>query len=126
MREARATAEASVMWFHEQVFAFTRPFLRDDIPQSYRYLQGMQRVNTRQITFDYLHTSGMIVVGDPEHCINRLTPYYDAGVDLILCLMQLYTIPHQKVIESIRLFGTQVIPYFQSLSAPEDKPAPSS
>ena len=123
MQQARASAEASVMWFHEQVFAFTRPFLRDDIPQSYRYLQGMQRIDTRKITFDYLHDNGMIVIGDPEHCINRLRPYYEAGVDLILCLMQLYTIPHEHVMESIRLFGTEVIPYFQALPSPQEKTA---
>jgi alkanesulfonate monooxygenase SsuD/methylene tetrahydromethanopterin reductase-like flavin-dependent oxidoreductase (luciferase family) len=102
------------MWFHEQVFAFTRPFLRDDIPPSYRYLQGFQKVDARKITFDYLDGNGMVVVGDPEHCIKRLKPYYDAGVDLILCLMQLYTIPHQQVMDSIRLFGTHVIPYFRT------------
>ena len=121
MQEARANAEASIMWFHEQVFAFTRPFLRDDISQSYRYLQGFQRVDTRQISFDYLHDNNMIVVGDPEHCINRLKIYHESGVDLILCLMQLYKIPHDKVMESIRLFGTQVIPYFESLPHPREK-----
>jgi alkanesulfonate monooxygenase SsuD/methylene tetrahydromethanopterin reductase-like flavin-dependent oxidoreductase (luciferase family) len=126
MQEAQDTAKAAVMWFHEQVFSFTRAFLRDDIPQSYRYLQGFQRVDTRRITFDYLHDNGMIIVGDPEHCIKRLMPYYDAGVDIVLCLMQLYTIPHQQILESIRLFGTQVIPYFQALSAARAKPESAS
>jgi len=27
--------------------------------------------------------------------------------------MQIYNIPHQKVMDSIRLFGKHVIPYFQ-------------
>jgi alkanesulfonate monooxygenase SsuD/methylene tetrahydromethanopterin reductase-like flavin-dependent oxidoreductase (luciferase family) len=123
MQEARATAETSVMWFHEQVFEFSRPFIRDDIPQSYRYLQGIQKIDTRKITFDYLHDHGMIIVGDPAHCIERLKIYHEAGVDLILCLMQLYTIPHEKVLQSIRLFGSQVIPYFQLSSPSREKPA---
>jgi alkanesulfonate monooxygenase SsuD/methylene tetrahydromethanopterin reductase-like flavin-dependent oxidoreductase (luciferase family) len=122
MQEARANAEASVMWFHEQVFAFSRSFIRDDIPQSYRYLQGIQKVDTRNITFDYLRDNNMITVGDPEHCIERLKIYHESGVDLILCLMQLYTVPHQNVLESIRLFGTHVIPYFQSLASSQGKP----
>jgi alkanesulfonate monooxygenase SsuD/methylene tetrahydromethanopterin reductase-like flavin-dependent oxidoreductase (luciferase family) len=121
MQEARTHAEAAVMWFHNQVFAFTRPFLRDDISQSYRYLHGLQKVDTRQISFDFLHENDMIIVGDPEHCIRRLKTYYDVGVDLILCLMQLYNIPHQKVMESIRLFGTHVIPYFAALPPPQEK-----
>jgi len=27
--------------------------------------------------------------------------------------MQIYNIPHQKVMDSLRLFGKHVIPYFQ-------------
>lgn len=123
---ARANAEASVMWFHEQVFAFTRPFLREDIPSSYKYLQGFQRVDTRRITFDHLHDQHMIIVGDPERCVQSLAPYYEAGVDLVLCLMQLHTIPHEQVMASIRLFGEHVIPYFQSLAAAQEKPVPYS
>jgi alkanesulfonate monooxygenase SsuD/methylene tetrahydromethanopterin reductase-like flavin-dependent oxidoreductase (luciferase family) len=126
MQEARTNAETSVMRFHEQVFEFSRPFLRENIPQSYRYLQGIQKVDIRKITFDYLHDNGMIIVGDPAHCIERLKVYRQAGVDLILCLMQLYTIPHEKILESIRLFGSQVIPYFQSLPASQEKTWPCS
>lgn len=121
MQEAQANAKTSVMWFHEQVFEFSRPFLRDDIPRSYRYLQGIQKVDIRSITFDYLHDNNMIIVGDPEHCIQRLKVYHEANVDLVLCLMQLYNIPHEKVLESIRLFGTHVIPYFQSLPPSRQK-----
>ncbi len=123
MAEARQNAEAAIMWFHEQVFAFTRPFLRDDVPASYRYLQGFQRVDTRKITFDYLQENAMIVVGDPPYCIERLKPYAAAGVDLVLCLMQLYNIPHTKVLASIKLFGEHVMPYFQR---PTESPSASA
>ena len=123
---ARTTAAAPIMWFHEQVFAFTRPFLRDDVPVSYRYLQGMQGIDTSKITFDHLHDQHMIIVGDPVHCIERLYPYYEAGVDLVLCLMQLHTIPHTTVMESIRLFGEHVIPHFASLPEHSQKPLPHS
>jgi hypothetical protein len=81
----------------------------------------MQKVDTRRITFDYLHDNNMIIVGDPAHCIERLKIYSESGIDLILCLMQLYTIPHEQVLQSIRLFGSQVIPYFQSLPSTREK-----
>ncbi len=112
MQEARANAETAMMWFHEQVLAFTRPFLRDAVPQSYRYLQGFQGTDTRHITFDYLHDNSMILVGDPAHCIDRLSAYHEAGIDHVLCLMQLYDIPHDKIMQSIQLFGEHVIPHF--------------
>jgi luciferase family oxidoreductase group 1 len=126
MQEARENAKAAIMWFHQQVFAFTRPFLRDDIPQSYRYLQGFQKVDTRRITFDHLHDSGMIVVGDPQHCIERLRPYYEAGVDTILCLMQLYNMPHETIMASMRLFADQVMPHFQATPPPAGSPTPGA
>ncbi len=122
MQEARANAETAMMWFHEQVFAFTRPFLRDDIPQSYRYLQGFQRADTRHITFDHLHDNSMIMVGDPAHCIARLNAYHEAGIDHILCLMQLYDIPHDKIMQSINLFGEHVLPHFGATASPFDRP----
>jgi alkanesulfonate monooxygenase SsuD/methylene tetrahydromethanopterin reductase-like flavin-dependent oxidoreductase (luciferase family) len=126
MQEARANAKDAIMWFHEQVFAFTRPFLQDSIPHSYRYLQGFQNIDTRKITFDHLHESGMIVVGDIDHCIKSLKKYYDFGIDTVLCLMQIYNIPHVKVMESIRLFGEHVIPYFESLTPPRPESLPYS
>jgi alkanesulfonate monooxygenase SsuD/methylene tetrahydromethanopterin reductase-like flavin-dependent oxidoreductase (luciferase family) len=126
MQEARANAEDAIMWFHEQVFAFTRPFSRENIPHSYRYLQGFQKIDTRKITFDHLHESDMIVVGDPDHCIQRIKKYHNFGIDTVICLMQIYNIPHAKVMESIKLFGEHVIPYFEPLASPRPESLPCS
>jgi hypothetical protein len=32
------------------------------------------------------------------------------GVDLLMCLVQSYDIPHEKVMRSIELLGTEVLP----------------
>jgi hypothetical protein len=40
--------------------------------------------------------------------------HQEAGEDQVLLLMQLDTIPHEEVIKSIKLFGTEVIPEFKS------------
>ncbi len=124
-KEARAHAETAIMWFHEQVFAFTRPFLRDDIPRSYQYLQGFQKVDTRNITFDYLTENRMILVGDPQHCIEGLKFYHENGVDIVLCLMQMHNIPHEKVMNSIQLFGEHVLPHFDAAAASSPGPTRS-
>jgi hypothetical protein len=39
--------------------------------------------------------------------------YKEIGVEHLLCLMQNYGIPHEKVMQSIRLWGEKVIPHFQ-------------
>jgi hypothetical protein len=33
-------------------------------------------------------------------------------MDQLLCMMQFWPIPHQKTMNSIKLFGKYVIPYF--------------
>jgi hypothetical protein len=39
--------------------------------------------------------------------------YVEAGVDLLLCLVNPYKIPHDKVMQTIELMGTEVIPKFR-------------
>jgi alkanesulfonate monooxygenase SsuD/methylene tetrahydromethanopterin reductase-like flavin-dependent oxidoreductase (luciferase family) len=55
----------------------------------------------------------MVIVGDPDTCRRKIKRYQDAGMTQLLSFMQIYTIPHQKVMDSIRLFGKHVIPYFK-------------
>jgi hypothetical protein len=39
--------------------------------------------------------------------------YEEAGVDQVMMIMQTETIPHEKAMRSIELFGKQVIPAFR-------------
>ncbi len=55
----------------------------------------------------------MIIVGDPDKCIQKVKRYQEAGCQRLLCHMQTYAIPHQKVMDSINLWGKYVIPYFK-------------
>ena len=64
------------------------------------------------LDFSYLRDSGSAVVGDPQRCIELAKRYEAAGCDLLLCLVNPYNIPHEKVMRSIELFGEQVIPAF--------------
>jgi alkanesulfonate monooxygenase SsuD/methylene tetrahydromethanopterin reductase-like flavin-dependent oxidoreductase (luciferase family) len=65
-----------------------------------------------QLGFDYIHEAGAGVVGDPEECIETCKRYEAAGCDLLLCLVNPYNIPHEKVMQSIELLGKEVIPAF--------------
>ena len=69
--------------------------------------------NLDLIDFDFLHSSGSAVVGDPEECIATAKRYEAAGCDLLLCLVNPLKIPHDKVMQSIELLGTQVLPHFE-------------
>jgi len=59
---------------------------------------------------------GTVCVGDPQRCISIIKQWEELGVDQIMCLVQAGRITHDKAMESIRLFGQYVIPYFRQRS----------
>ncbi len=52
----------------------------------------------------------MIIIGTPEMCLEKILRYEEAGVDQLLCYMQFGMLSHEKVMRSVELLGTQVLP----------------
>ena len=65
------------------------------------------------LTLDYLTESGACVLGTPADCIETCRRYEEAGVDLLLCLVNPYKIGHEHVMRTIEMMGTEVIPEFR-------------
>ena len=84
---------------------------------NYGYAADMQNVDQTGmldlLTLDYLVDNGACVLGTPDDCIAACERYREAGVDLLLCLVNPWKIPHEAVMRTIELMGTQVIPHFQ-------------
>lgn len=53
-----------------------------------------------------------VVIGDPDHCVEKLKAYQGIGVDRMMCMMQFGAIPHAAVLRSIALAGEHLIPAF--------------
>jgi alkanesulfonate monooxygenase SsuD/methylene tetrahydromethanopterin reductase-like flavin-dependent oxidoreductase (luciferase family) len=51
-------------------------------------------------------------MGTPASVIKVLEKYQEAGVDQILCFMQMGNLAHARIMKSIALFGRHVIPAF--------------
>jgi hypothetical protein len=51
-------------------------------------------------------------MGSPEDCIKFIEQFAAVGVEELMFNFQLGPVTHAEVMQSIRLFGTQVIPYF--------------
>ena len=64
------------------------------------------------LSYEYIRDSGSAVVGDPQRCVEAAKRYEEVGVDLLLCLVNPYKIPHEQVMQSIELMGREVIPHF--------------
>jgi alkanesulfonate monooxygenase SsuD/methylene tetrahydromethanopterin reductase-like flavin-dependent oxidoreductase (luciferase family) len=63
-----------------------------------------------QFDADTLVERGVLVAGDPESCLKAIRIHEAIGVDQLQFLMATETIPHDKVMSSIELFGKYVIP----------------
>jgi alkanesulfonate monooxygenase SsuD/methylene tetrahydromethanopterin reductase-like flavin-dependent oxidoreductase (luciferase family) len=90
----------------------------DEIPPSYRY-HALHRTTGERVFAqgpgDYgpLIDNGSFCVGNPDNCIKAIEMYEAAGVDQVLLLFQAARVPHDEIMNSIRLFGKYVIPHFQ-------------
>jgi alkanesulfonate monooxygenase SsuD/methylene tetrahydromethanopterin reductase-like flavin-dependent oxidoreductase (luciferase family) len=65
------------------------------------------------LSLEYLMDSNACVLGTPEECLEACRAYEEAGVDLLLCLVNPYKISHEAVMQTIELIGTEVIPKFR-------------
>ena len=65
------------------------------------------------LTLEILQAMGACVCGTPDEAVDMCRRYEEAGVDLLLCLVNPYEIPHDKVMQTIELVGRHVIPAFR-------------
>ncbi len=65
------------------------------------------------LTLDYLVSNNACVLGTPDECLDTCRKYEAAGVDLLLCLVNPYKVPHDAVMQTIELMGKEVIPNFR-------------
>ncbi len=120
-RELAATA---AKWYHGLNREFARDFASDwgslgNVPESYKYYahlveKGVDFKSTiADLTPDEMVQHGMIVGGDPQSCIQAVRNYEAMGADELIICMQMGNIPHEKIMRSIELMSTEVIPQFR-------------
>jgi len=79
--------------------------------------QSHERLAQR-MKYDYLDEHDMIMVGDPDTLVRRLKRYEAIGVDQMLMFVQVGRIPHPQIMDSLKLIGRYVIPYFKHAGKP--------
>ena len=53
---------------------------------------------------------GTFCMGDPDACIRTIEKYAAVDPEQVVLIMQAGKLPHEKIMESIRLFGKYVLP----------------
>ena len=94
----------------EQLYA---PWQGRAVPDSYKVAVSAVQQERAGKTFQDHMQSGAFAMGTPDTVIKVLKKYQEAGVDQILCFMQMGNLAHARIMDSIKLFGRYVIPYFK-------------
>jgi alkanesulfonate monooxygenase SsuD/methylene tetrahydromethanopterin reductase-like flavin-dependent oxidoreductase (luciferase family) len=120
--ESRETSRDSFVWYTKrgaELVSSVADWL-DEMKRelgTYEYLtQARDAVKdglTEMVNFEYLKDSQAVVAGDPDEVVAACRAYEAAGVDLLLCLVNPFKIPHEKVMQTIELMGKHVIPEFE-------------
>ena len=61
--------------------------------------------------------SGTVICGNPDDCIKGIEKYPQAGIDELMLLVQVGAMPHGAIMDTIKLIGRHVIPYFKNVEA---------
>jgi len=121
--EAMANARESFEWYPKtgarQIASLTDWMAeRNEDLGTYSYAAEMKSRDDQGILdllrLEHLTDSNACVLGTPEECIASCQAYEEAGVDLLLCLVNPYKVSHEAVMQTIELMGTEVIPKFRS------------
>jgi alkanesulfonate monooxygenase SsuD/methylene tetrahydromethanopterin reductase-like flavin-dependent oxidoreductase (luciferase family) len=111
--EAIEIQEYNYRLFQEQVGNLFRPWIEGTPPPSYEYIIENFK---RQMEMGVQHTMKELVeldqacIGSPDTCARVLNKLADAGVDEVMLFMQGARTPHEKILQSIRLFASEVLP----------------
>lgn len=112
----RLCEEAFVNYLDVTVDVFLRWGAHRELPPGYEwYAKALKHAGSvaEKMKLDYLIENKMVLVGSPDTLCEIVADFRDAGATQMVTAMQLGRIAHTDVLESIRLFGEQVIPNFR-------------
>jgi alkanesulfonate monooxygenase SsuD/methylene tetrahydromethanopterin reductase-like flavin-dependent oxidoreductase (luciferase family) len=119
-KESYAAAEESFEWYvrHSAELVASIPLwleeMKAEADGTYDYLEEAKQAVEERLhelaSMEALLGMNAVIAGDPDEVIERCKAYEATGADLLLCLVNPYKIPHEKVMQTIDLFGKHVIP----------------
>jgi len=123
--DTRTHGVEGARWFLQKVVEILIGLKDSD---SYEYLKDMIDLDNqpKDATTEELEAHPFVVVGDPDHCIEKLETVEVLGMDQIITFQQMGAIPHERIMQSIQLFGDEIIPHFKNKTAPADVKAVSA
>jgi alkanesulfonate monooxygenase SsuD/methylene tetrahydromethanopterin reductase-like flavin-dependent oxidoreductase (luciferase family) len=105
MRGARFFAEAMARYY----LSGKRPTGRLDVPRDFHSEQDLDDAIAAR---NAPGSAVAAIVGDPEAAKETVSRFVDIGVDELILVMQMGTVPHELIMKSLRTFAEKVMPEF--------------
>jgi alkanesulfonate monooxygenase SsuD/methylene tetrahydromethanopterin reductase-like flavin-dependent oxidoreductase (luciferase family) len=109
---ARALAGPALRWSYGELLRVTAPVLERLVPsyQHFRELGRFRRLLGLGARLRVLELAGLVIVGPPEHCLERMERLRAAGVTHLLCSIGAGAVPTEIVRESLECIASDVLP----------------
>ena len=105
----------SVWWWYKNLAEFTIEWEFPNLPQEAR--DAAFPLLKRQMEDDFdpkeFSDADMIIVGDPDRCIEKMIHYANLGVDQLICYVQFGYLDGDSIMKTIELLGKEVIPVLE-------------
>ena len=111
--ETRRVGGPEGVWFVDKANELYGGWQQRQVPDSYKFAIVESRQDKTVKTAEDHMASGAFAMGNPDSVIEVLKGYQKADVDQILCLVQMGNLSHTRVMDSIKLLGREVIPFFK-------------
>ncbi|MDO8615524.1 MAG: LLM class flavin-dependent oxidoreductase [Dehalococcoidia bacterium] len=119
-KEALANGRPAAEFFQQSIGILFVPWAKKaDAPASYQYYVSMAQMIEERLEhsegreFEEAWESGAICIGSPERVRKVVERYAESGVDQLILMMQAGRIPHESVMQTITLFGEEILPAFR-------------
>ena len=105
----------SVWWWYKNLAEFTLEWELPNVSQAERdrTFPFLQRQLSGEFDAREFDEADMIVVGDPDRCIEKMRRYAELGVDQLICYVQFGHLEHEAIMENLMLLGREVIPVIE-------------
>ncbi len=118
--EALEFGRPAAQFFQESLGILFIPWAKKkDAPQSYQYYVSLAQMVEERLRqggddrFQEAWDSSTLCIGSVERCRTVVERYAETGVDQLIVMCQVGRVPHEKVMQTIRLLGEEIIPAYR-------------
>jgi alkanesulfonate monooxygenase SsuD/methylene tetrahydromethanopterin reductase-like flavin-dependent oxidoreductase (luciferase family) len=102
----------SVWWWYKNLAEFTLEWEFPHLSQEEKdqIFPLLRKHASGDLDVQVFHEADMIIVGDPDQCMEKILRYESLGVEQLICYVQFGSLSHESIMRTLELLGKHVIP----------------